>query len=133
MRSITLATIAIVLATLVVSAGAAAAAAMAEQVPDQAQTAEHTPDSSQSDGPIEETPVGNESTMDDGSDTTVDGPGDHVRGPPSDLPEPVPGFVSELHRLITDHLTGELGGSLGEAIRGLLPDVGSTGSGNPPG
>jgi len=46
------------------------------------------------------------------------------QGPPVDLPDAVPDFVSEIHELIGQHLDGALDGSLGEAISGVTPDDG---------
>ncbi|MFB6095504.1 MAG: hypothetical protein ABEJ71_03505 [Halodesulfurarchaeum sp.] len=129
MRTLTL--VAIVLATLVVTAGAAAA--MPDQVPNQAQQHEHASTDSHPKGIDAETSSGNASAVDDGSRPSLGPPGDSVEGPPVDLPDPVPGFVSELHQLITDHLTGSLGEPLGEAIRGVIPKAGSQGDGRPSG
>lgn len=43
------------------------------------------------------------------------------RGPPVDLPEQVPDHVSRIHDLIRKHLSGDLAGSLGEAISDVTP------------
>ena len=43
------------------------------------------------------------------------------RGPPSDLPDPVPTFVEDVLGSIVDFLRGDLAGSLGEAVSDLTP------------
>ena len=43
------------------------------------------------------------------------------RGPPDDLPSQVPDHVSEIHDLIRQHLSGDLTGSLGDAISEVTP------------
>lgn len=43
------------------------------------------------------------------------------RGPPVDLPAQVPDHVSQIHDLIREHLSGNLAGSLGEAINDVTP------------
>lgn len=44
-------------------------------------------------------------------------------GPPSDLPEPVPDFVSDLHGAISEFLSGSVD-HLGEALRSITPGGG---------
>ncbi|MXV60665.1 hypothetical protein GS429_00985 [Natronorubrum sp. JWXQ-INN-674] len=51
-------------------------------------------------------------------------------GPPVELPEPVPEFVTELLDTITDFVTGVIG-ALGEAVRTVVSDVGDVAPGVP--
>ncbi|WP_229121383.1 hypothetical protein [Halapricum desulfuricans] len=44
------------------------------------------------------------------------------RGPPTDMPEQVPDFVTELHETINQFLSGELEGDLGAAIADVTPE-----------
>jgi len=46
------------------------------------------------------------------------------RGPPTEMPEQVPDFVSELHSLIEQQLDGDLTGPLGEQRSDLTPGDG---------
>lgn len=44
------------------------------------------------------------------------------RGPPIDMPSPVPAFVSEIHQAIWEHLNGNItGAELGQALSSLTP------------
>lgn len=47
---------------------------------------------------------------------------DGARGPPSDLPAPVPDHVGAIHDTIRSFLSGALDGSLGEAVSGIASD-----------
>ncbi|ELY50015.1 MULTISPECIES: hypothetical protein [Natronorubrum] len=47
-------------------------------------------------------------------------------GPPNDLPEPVPEFVSDILGAIADFVGGALE-ALGETVRGLTPSSGAAG------
>ncbi|ELZ91010.1 hypothetical protein [Haloferax sulfurifontis] len=38
------------------------------------------------------------------------------QGPPGELPDPVPEFVLDVHRIVSDFLTGALDGSLGDSL-----------------
>lgn len=52
---------------------------------------------------------GNAGASNDGTDT----------GPPGTLPDPVPGFVGDIHDAIQSFLDGSLEGSLGKAINDI--------------
>ncbi len=41
-------------------------------------------------------------------------------GPPDDLPDPVPDFVSDIHGAISDFISGSID-SLGDVVSGLTP------------
>jgi hypothetical protein len=45
------------------------------------------------------------------------------RGPRADLPEPVPDFVSEIHDLIRQHVSGSLDGVLGDQVSDRTPET----------
>lgn len=44
------------------------------------------------------------------------------QGPDATLPEQVPDHVSQVHDLINQFLSGDLGGTLGDAVSGVTPD-----------
>jgi hypothetical protein len=52
-----------------------------------------------------------------------------AKGPVGTLPEQVPDHVSSVHDLVREFLSGDLGGSLGEAIRGLTANEHATPAG----
>lgn len=126
-------TIAVVaLAVLLIGAGAAAAAPgnAPDAAGDQAQADDHRQDDDR-----RPDDAGNASVSDDESDAAsnasdasagasdaapADRP-DSASGPPAELPEHVPDFVSEIHDLIRQHLGGDLDGNLGEAIAEVTP------------
>ena len=47
---------------------------------------------------------------------------DERRGPPSDMPGPVPDFVGEIHDLINQHIDGAIDGVLGDHVSDVTPD-----------
>lgn len=59
---------------------------------------------------------------DDGE--TARGPPTDVgsQGPPTDMPEQVPDHVSQIHDLVGQFLSGDLDGSLGDAISDVTPE-----------
>jgi len=63
-----------------------------------------------------------ESEMKRGPPEGVPAADDGQRGPPADMPEQVPDFVSEIHSLVQQQIDGDLAGSLGEQISDLTPD-----------
>ncbi|MFB6173370.1 MAG: hypothetical protein ABEI39_01880 [Halobacteriales archaeon] len=110
---------AIGLAALLVTAGAAAA--MPGNAPDHAgaddeQTSDRRPDDAEDD----------ENATDDAGAppaTVADAGGaDAARGPPADLPTQAPDHVSRIHDLIREFLSGDLDGSLGDAVSDASPD-----------
>jgi hypothetical protein len=46
------------------------------------------------------------------------------QGPPSELPGPVPDFVSNIHRAVSEFLSGTLDGRLGDAVAEETPGDG---------
>ncbi|WP_245853053.1 hypothetical protein [Natrinema ejinorense] len=50
-----------------------------------------------------------------------------AQGPPDDLPEPVPGFVSDILGAITEFIDGTVD-FLGDVVRGLTPAGNAAGS-----
>ena len=52
---------------------------------------------------------------------------DDARGPPSDLPAPVPDHVGVIHDTVRSFLSGVLDGSLGQEVSGLAGHEASTG------
>lgn len=56
-----------------------------------------------------------------GDDATDD---QHRQGPPSELPGPVPDFVSDVHRTISEFLSDALDGPLGDAVAEETPGDG---------
>lgn len=107
--------VAVAAAVLLVTAGAAMAApgnAPADPVAD-----------GSGDGPGDAGPA--DDAAENASAAGAAASGDGVRGPPLDLPEPVPDRVAQIHDLIRQFISGDLAGSLGEAISGVTPDDGS--------
>lgn len=109
----------LVLAALVVTGSAAALPGNAP-----AQADDHASDDAETTNatePREDNDAANESA---GRPDDVPAADDSQRGPPTDMSEQVPAFVSDLHSLINDKLAGDLAGSLGEQISELTPDDG---------
>jgi len=112
--------VAIALAVLTVTAGAAAA--MPGNAPEHARTndnAEQTDEHSQAGDPAS----GNESedaVHGDGMAEQQRTTNQERQGPPVDLPSPVPDHVRQIHDLIRQVLNDELDGSLGKAISDMM-------------
>lgn len=127
---------------VLLSAGAVAAAP--GYAPDGAQADENADDAGQADDHRQDGEHATESGVDnnnaqadehvDAVGSEADGEADSAEnataerarkesGPPTDMTEPVPDFVSQLHQQIMVHLSGDLSGAdLGEAIADLTPD-----------
>ena len=109
---------AMLLAALVVTAGAAGAVAAAPgsgNAPDDAGPNENANDAATDDA--------------DGSDGDASSAGnasaaDERRGPPTDMPEQVPDHVGEIHSLINQFINGSVS-DLGSAVSDVTPDDGS--------
>lgn len=56
-----------------------------------------------------------------GDDTADD---QHRQGPPSELPGPGPDFVNDIHRTVSEFLSGTLDGPLGDAVADETPGDG---------
>lgn len=106
--------IAIALTALLITAGAAAAAP--GQAPDDAgaDAADvHQPDDPGADAA--------ENASDNETDADVERDENASDAPPTEMPEQVPDHVTQIHELIRDKLSGDLGNtSLGEAISGVV-------------
>jgi hypothetical protein len=108
--------VAIALAVLTLTAGAAAA--MPGNAPDHAGS--NTAEQASAHGP-QDGADGNESEVDDADTTEQRRTADHERyGPPVDMPSQVPDHVTQIHDLIRHFLNGGHDGSLGEAISGVM-------------
>lgn len=120
----------VVLAVVLVAGGTAAAlpndapTTNAPDTPAQAENVTEAPDN-ETDADANETERGphamNESERGPPADR---GPDTAERGPPTDMPEQVPDFVTEIHETINTFLSGELDGDLGSAIAEITPDDG---------
>lgn len=128
------------LAVLLVSAGAVAAVPGdvpdGAQADDHSQADEHAQDGDGQDGDRDERARGGHANASvDGADDDAGAPGEATagqareeRGPPTDVPEQVPDFVSPIHEEILKHLNGDISGAeLGEVISNLTPGDGSDG------
>ena len=124
--------VAIALAVLTLTAGAAAA--MPGNAPDHAgsTTAEQAADHGHHDQA-----EGNETGVDgDDPADNADGAGQQrnanqeQHGPPVDLPSQVPDHVAQIHDLIRQFLNEDLDGSLGKAISGVMGGGQAANSGN---
>lgn len=111
------------LAVLVLTAGAVAAApgnapADAQPGDDSDQPgAEAGPDTAGTDAADNESASGSDLTEDSAPmDETNGSAADDRQGPPSDMPEPVPDRVSEIHSQINEFLNGDSGFDLGKAV-----------------
>lgn len=135
--------VAIGLAALLLTAGAAAAmpgnapvdagANDSEQAPnhvDQTEDSDEATDESANATEIDDAPanesVANASDETDGVDNAERAPpaeqrSENAQGPPTDMPEQVPDFVTDVHDLINQHLFGDLDGNLGEQISDVTP------------
>lgn len=128
-------TLGALLAVLVVASGAAAAAP--GNAPADAPVENDSSDAQAQDQMREETANSSEAndTESDEPETDSDeedragerpeqaGPPEAVddrRGPPVNMPAQVPGFVSDVHQIVTEHLAGGIDG-LGERIGDLTP------------
>ncbi|WP_254521510.1 hypothetical protein [Natrinema caseinilyticum] len=114
--------IAAVCAVLVLATGFAAAAP--GNVPVSVDTGADDADDQRATG--EEQRRANEHSNQSESGTAADGVADErtSRGPSVDLPEHVPDHVSAIHDRISAFLSGDLEGSLGDAISEITPDDG---------
>lgn len=88
----------------------------------------NAPTDAQAENAQTENPEAADSSMNETADDEADrrGPPAGVgpsgdAGPPTDLPGPVPDFVSEIHSVINDHIAGALDVDLGSAIADLTP------------
>lgn len=102
------------LALAVVATGAAAAAP--GNAPVDVPTDQHTDDA---DAAAENA---DENATDAGEQAEAAQAADGERGPPMDLPDQVPDFVSQIHDLIRQHVSGSLDGILGHQVSDVTPD-----------
>jgi len=117
------------LAVLLITGSAAAlpgaAPAQAEDNADDAQADDYANETAQD---ADENGETNESAGPDAADAADrQGPPENVgpngeRGPPTDMPAPVPDFVSDIHQLVNQKLMGDLDGNLGERISDVTPE-----------
>ncbi|NIS29777.1 MAG: hypothetical protein GWN07_06200, partial [Actinobacteria bacterium] len=117
--------IAVAMAALLVTAGAAAAAPGDSPTNDGTETAEeHQPTETGDDATDADDDDASDADANatDGDAQAADAPDENAsEAPPTELPEPVPDQVSEIHQLIRDKLNGDLGNTtLGEAISGVV-------------
>lgn len=112
------------LAVLVVGAGAVMA--VPGSAADQAQTHANDHSSGGSDDPDEATQgTDDHENRSEHADNASEQPAvaqdaPDRRGPPTDMPSQVPGHVLEIHETINSWLSGDLDGSLGDALSDLL-------------
>lgn len=116
------------LAVLLITGSAAAlpgaAPAQAEDNADDAQADDYANETAQD---ADEDDEMNESAGPDAAEAADrQGPPEDVgpdgeRGPPTDMPAPVPDFVSDIHQLVNQKLMGDLDGNLGEQISDVTP------------
>jgi len=136
--------VAVAFAALLVTAGTVAAApgnapvdvGADDQYDDHAEDAEDgnaddaandSADGQPADAPVSDGADGAADSADSADESAAD---TDRRGPPADLPGPVPDHVAEIHDAIGSFLTGDLGGSLGDAVSGSTPaDAGQRGAG----
>lgn len=102
------------LALLVLGAGAVAAQ------PSSPADVQHP--ESPADAPAVDDPVAQNASAENRTDEEVKDENEDAEraGPPVDMPSQVPDHVSEIHALIGQFVEGDLDGSLGDAIRGVL-------------
>lgn len=109
---------AMLLAALVVTAGAAGAVAAAPgsgNAPDDAGPNENADDAATD---AADDSDGDASDASDANDTSA---ADERRGPPTDMPEQVPDHVGEIHDLINQFIDGGIS-DLGSAVSDVTPD-----------
>jgi hypothetical protein len=112
---------AVALALLVVGAGAVAA--FPGQAADQAQ--DHANDNANDAGDGMPADAGAPDDLGNASDAAdnasdANANASERRGPPTDMPEPVPDHVSQIHETINSWLDGDTEGSLGEMISDIV-------------
>lgn len=113
--------LAIAFAALVVTAGVAAAApgnATADAADDGERHADDRGENATANGNADDRAENAGAASANGSDN---GNADDARGPPVDLPDRVPEHVTQIHEQIGSFLSGDLDGSLGDAISELTP------------
>ena len=106
--------VAIALAALLLTAGVAAA--LPGDVPGHANADDHEQASDHAD--VDE--QRNETASNESTESSDAGPpgdrSEHAQGPPTDMPDPVPDFVAEIHAVIADYLAGDIDGNPGDAV-----------------
>ena len=113
---------AMLLAALVVTAGAAGAVAAAPgsgNAPDDAGPNENANDAATD--AAEDDSDGDASSAGNASDANDASAADERRGPPTDMPEQVPDHVGEIHDLINQFIDGSVS-DLGSAVSDVTPD-----------
>jgi len=106
--------IAAVFAALIVASGFAAAAP--GNAPVDVDTGAATPDDGTNTGPQQTSDAGDRHGNSAAADKRSG------QGPAVDLPEQVPDHVSAIHERISSYLSGDLEGTLGDAISEVTPD-----------
>lgn len=116
--------IALMLAALMLAAGAAAA--MPGNAPSDAGNATDADDGAADD----EAAAADDAEMNETDEDTVDearaDDANDARGPPADMPEQVPDHVSTIHDVVRQFLDDDLDGSLGESVSDVANSSEST-------